>query len=78
MPLHVRRRLTKWGNGYGIRITVGEAKQLGIAAGQDVEADIQGPVAANDLSLLPKWNLGGHYDLDVELDKDLEEQYGRR
>lgn len=78
MPIHIRRRLTKWGNGFGLRITVAEARRLGVAAGQEVEADVKGPAQPNDLSTLPTWNLGGDYDLDEELDKDLEESHGGR
>lgn len=79
MPVHVRRRLTKWGNGYGLRITVAEAKRLGVQAGQEVEADLLGPPAANDLSAFPLFHLGGGIgDLDEEIDLDLEEQHGRR
>lgn len=78
MPLHVRRRLTKWGNGYGIRITVAEARRLGLQAGQDVEADVHAAPKGNDLSTLPSWDLGGRYDLDEVVDEDLEEQHGGR
>lgn len=78
MPLHVRRRLTKWGNGYGIRITVAEARRLGLQAGQDVEADVHAAPQANDLSTLPTWDLGGRDDLDDAVDDDLEDQHGSR
>ncbi len=78
MPVRVRRRLTKWGNGFGIRITVAEATRLGLQAGQDVDLEVHAATARNDLSTLPTWNLGGDYDIDEVLDDDLEEQHGGR
>lgn len=76
--MHVRRRLTKWGNGYGIRITVKEAKQLGLQAGQDIDADLQPSPAQNDLSELPVFHLGGDYEIDDVLADDYEETHARR
>ncbi|MFA5862832.1 MAG: AbrB/MazE/SpoVT family DNA-binding domain-containing protein [Candidatus Thermoplasmatota archaeon] len=70
MTARVRRRLTEWGNGYGIRITKAEARKLGLRAGDTVDVEVQGEVAPNDVKRLPTFRLGGAYDIDAILEDD--------
>lgn len=77
MALHVRRKLTKWGNGWGLRLTKKEVAALGLKPGQPVEADFGPKALRNPIEDLPSWNLGGNYDIDEEIDADLMEKYDR-
>lgn len=70
MAIHIRRRLTEWGNGYGIRLTKGEARDLGVDAGDTIEADIRTEPEANDVQGLPAYRLGGTYDIDEVLEDE--------
>lgn len=70
MPIHLRRRLSEWGNGYGIRITKAEARKLGVRAGDTVEADVRGEPPSNDVASLPAYRLGGSYDIDEILEDE--------
>lgn len=47
--MHVRRRLTEWGNGYGNRITKAEARTLGIRPGDVVDVEVRGEPTPNDV-----------------------------
>lgn len=79
MPIHVRRALTKWGNGWGLRLTKKEVEALGLKPGQPVEADLSTKAIRNPVEDLPSWNLGGHPLTDDELgDSVLEGKRGRR
>lgn len=81
MGIHVRRTLTKWGNGWGLRLTRKEVQELGAKAGQPVEADLSAMPARNPIDRLPSWNLGSErYDLDDLVDEDIMEdlRHGRR
>lgn len=68
--MHVRRRVTEWGNGYGIRITKAEARKLGIRPGDLVDVEVRGEPQPNDVSKLPTFRLGGAYDIDAILDEE--------
>ena len=68
--MHVRRRVTEWGNGYGIRITKTEARKLGIQPGDVVDVEVRGEPQPNDVDRLPVFRLGGAYDIDAILEEE--------
>lgn len=70
MSAKIRRRLTAWGNGYGIRLTKAEAKKLGLKAGDTVDVELRGAAAPNDVSRLPTLHLGGTYDIDEIIEEE--------
>jgi hypothetical protein len=79
MDMHVRRPLTKWGNGWGLRLTKKEVEKLGVKPGEPVEADLRSKPPRNPIDQLPSWNLGGRPLDDDELaDAVLEAKRGRR
>ena len=49
MALDVERKLLRWGNGYGIRLTAAEIRRLGLAEGKPVRATVAAanPISAN-------------------------------
>lgn len=70
MTARIRRRLTEWGNGYGIRLTKAEARKLGLKAGDTVDVEVKGEPAPNDVASLPKLHLGGRYDIDKIIEEE--------
>ena len=79
VPIHVRRTLTKWGNGWGLRLTKKEVEALGIKPGQPVEADLAAKPPSNLVKDLPSWDLGGKGLSDDDIAEDvLERKHGRR
>lgn len=70
MTARIRRRLTEWGNGYGIRLTKAEARKLGLKAGDTVDVEVRGEAAPNDVGSLPALHLGGRYDIDKILEEE--------
>lgn len=70
MSAKIRRRLTEWGNGYGIRLTKAEAKKLGLRAGDTVDVELHGSPAPNNVSDLPSLQLGGTYDIDEIIEEE--------
>ncbi|MBW3581891.1 MAG: hypothetical protein KY455_02225 [Euryarchaeota archaeon] len=69
MPIVVHKRVTRWGNGLGIRLTKKEAERLRIKAGDEVEAEIFGQEdrpTKEDLDRLAIFDFGGALD---DLDK---------
>lgn len=70
MSAKIRRRLTEWGNGYGIRLTKAEAKKLGLKAGDTVDVELRGSPAPNDVTRLPALHLGGTYDIDEIVEEE--------
>lgn len=66
----IRRRLTEWGNGYGIRLTKAEARKLGLRAGDTVDVELHGSPAPNNVSELPALHLGGTYDIDEIVEEE--------
>ncbi|HUR70158.1 MAG TPA: AbrB/MazE/SpoVT family DNA-binding domain-containing protein [Candidatus Thermoplasmatota archaeon] len=70
MSAKIRRRLTEWGNGYGIRLTKAEAKKLGLRAGDTVDVELRGSPAPNDVARLPALHLGGTYDIDEIVEEE--------
>lgn len=71
MPILIRKRLTRWGNGYGIRLTKAETERLNVQAGDELEAEIFGdedrPSRA-DLDRLAIFDFGGALD-GIDLDE---------
>jgi antitoxin component of MazEF toxin-antitoxin module len=70
--MHLRRRLLKWGNGYGIRITKKEAQQLGVKAGNELDVKVDPRPVGEELEELPSYRFGGDYDLDAIVEEDLD------
>jgi hypothetical protein len=66
----LRRRLTTWGNGFGIRLTRAEARKLGLKAGDPVDVDVRGAAVGNDVASLPALHLGGRYDIDKIVEEE--------
>lgn len=58
MALHVERKLLKWGNGFGIRLTASEVAELGVRAGDALAADVVPAKQAVDLSIFPLFSYG--------------------
>jgi len=58
MGLQVRRRLLKWGNGYGIRLTHADVEKLGLRAGDEVDAHLGRAPIFNDTSKLTTFDSG--------------------
>lgn len=77
MDIHVRRALTKWGNGWGLRLTKKEVERLGAKPGEPVEADFKAQPPRNWVDQLPSWSLGGDYDIDALYEEDLMEDLRR-
>ena len=57
--LRLNRRVLRWGNAYGLRITKAEAEALGLAEGQLVHADVRVEMPPIDLSKIKVMLLGG-------------------
>ena len=72
--MRLRKPLRKWGNAFGIIISRKEAETLGLAEGDEVEADLQ-PRKHTRVQDLPTMNVGHLPDLDKILDDALMEQY---
>lgn len=71
MPLMVRRKLTRWGNSLGFRVTKAEAERLGVHEGEELEVELFGPVTEAELDRLAMFRLGGDYDLDAILEEEM-------
>jgi hypothetical protein len=76
--LRLDRRVLRWGNAYGLRITKAEAEALGVEEGQLVHADVRVELPPLDLSKIKVMHLGGpefsakHTELaNEEADADL-------
>ncbi len=72
MDVDIERKVLKWGNGFGIRITSTEAREIGLSAGRVARVHIEAaPAGKNDLSTLPvfgfPWEEG---DLDEMLENE--------
>ncbi len=72
MPVHLRRRLLKWGNGYGVRITKTEATRLGLRPGSELDMEIRPITAKEEVDALPTYRLGGKYDIDATIEEELD------
>lgn len=56
--IRFRRRIVKWGNGYGIPVTRAEVEQLGGPANDSVEVEIRTATSRLDVSALHMVDLG--------------------
>lgn len=56
--LRLDRRVLRWGNAYGLRITKAEAEALGVEEGQFVHADVRVEMPRIDLSKITVMRLG--------------------
>lgn len=69
MALYIHKRVTKWGNGYGIRLTKKEVERLQVAEGDEIEGELFGeddyPTKA-DLDRLAVFHLGGYDTQDLD------------
>lgn len=50
--LHIRRKVLKWGNGYGLRLTKAELEKLELVPGQEADVRISSQPQRIDLSHL--------------------------
>ncbi len=72
--MHLTKRVSEWGNVYGVPISKKEAETLGIAAGDEVDLEVRPHAKSLDLSDLPRLPLRSH---DVDLDGLIEEETTR-
>lgn len=70
MPISVERKLLRWGNGYGLRLTEGEARRLGVKAGGRVRAKVEDARPKNDLDKVALFHFGGRYDVRRILEEE--------
>jgi hypothetical protein len=70
VAIRIRRRLTPWGNGFGIWLTRDEARKLGARKGDVVEAEVTTQPERNDVATLPTYHLGGRSDIDEVLEDE--------
>lgn len=81
MPIVVHKRVTRWGNGLGIRLTKKEAERLRIKAGDEVDAEIFGQEdrpTKEDLDRLAMFDWGdvGPEDIDRLAEEDIDDIIG--
>ena len=57
--VHGRKRVLRWGNGYGIRLTKADMERLGIHEKQEVDVTLEPVGGRVDLSHIPRFRLGG-------------------
>lgn len=57
--VHGRKRVLRWGNGYGIRLTKADMERLGIHEKQEVDVTLEPAAGRIDLSDFPFLRLGG-------------------
>jgi antitoxin component of MazEF toxin-antitoxin module len=70
MALTVERKLLRWGNGFGLRVTEDEARRLGLKAGDRVRAKVEDANPTNDVAKLALFRFGGRYDVRKILDEE--------
>ncbi|MES2153519.1 MAG: hypothetical protein V4510_00075 [bacterium] len=71
MSVEVDRKLLKWGNGYGIRLTSSEVAKLGLHAGAAVHAKVDLPAAIrNDFSKAVLFHTRKRYSVRRILEED--------
>ena len=58
MTIEVERKILKWGDGWGIRLTAADMEKLGAHAGDVVRAALAREAVRNDFSQFPQVNLG--------------------
>lgn len=54
-----RRKILRWGNGYGIRLTKAEAERLGATQRTEVDVEVRPTHRGIDISSLTFLDLGG-------------------
>lgn len=71
MSLTIRRRISRWGNSFGIRVTKKEAARLGVKEGEEVELELFEPRNESELDRLALFDFGGDYDIDEILGEEM-------
>lgn len=74
ISMHLTKRVSEWGNVYGVPISKKEAEALGVRPGDEVDLEVRAHAKSLDLSDLPKIPLGSH---QVNLDQLIEEETTR-
>ena len=82
MPILVHKRITRWGNGYGIRLTKADIERLRVREGDEIDAELYGAedrVMEEELDRLAIFRFGGYEneDLDDLIGKDVLEELER-
>ena len=72
--MHLTKRVSEWGNVYGVPISKKEAETLGIRPGDEVDLTVRAHAKSLDLSDLPKLSLRSH---EVDLDRLVDEETTR-
>lgn len=72
--MHLTKRVSEWGNVYGVPISKKEAEALGIRPGDEVDLEVRPHAKSLDLSDLPRMPLRSH---EVDLDRLIEEETTR-
>jgi hypothetical protein len=66
----IERKLLRWGNGYGIRLTANEVRRLGLAEGETVHATVQDAHPRNDVAAAALFRFSGPYDIRAILEDE--------
>lgn len=71
MARDIERKLLRWGNGFGIRLTGKEVHELGLAEGEPVHVTVHSANPINDVASLGIFRFKNPYDIDKILDEEL-------
>jgi antitoxin component of MazEF toxin-antitoxin module len=70
MSVDVERKLLKWGNGYGIRLTAEDVRRLGLHEGEVVRATVREARPRNDVGKATLFRFKGPYDIKKILEDE--------
>jgi hypothetical protein len=70
MAVDIERKLLRWGNGYGIRLTGQEVRELGLAEGQPVHAVVRSAKPTNNVAGAALFRFKGPYNVKEILDEE--------
>ena len=70
MTVDIERRLLRWGNGFGLRITKEEASRLGVEAGSPIHANVAPAMVHNDLDSIVLFHSRRPYDVKRIVEDD--------
>lgn len=70
MLVDIQRRLLRWGNGFGIRLTTDEVRRLGLREGATVHADVKEARPRNDTAKATLFSFRAPYDIQAILEEE--------
>jgi antitoxin component of MazEF toxin-antitoxin module len=77
VSVQVERKLLKWGNGYGLRLTGEEVASLGLRAGETVRATIDDAAPSNDLDSVALLSTTRPYNVKAILEDEAHDRARR-